>query len=737
MKVEPWDLAAGRASRRALADRLDSWLGGLVELGPGMALAAVGGLGRRDPGPRSDLDLVLVHEPGSVGDLPDRIWYPIWDAGYRLDHSVRTPAEARRMAAADIKVFLGLLDLRAIAGDTEIVDKLRSSILADWRGLAHKRVGELREAAAERVRRFGSVGHLLEPDLKESGGGLRDTTVLRAITAASLTDLPHDTVDRARSVLLDVRDAIAEVGSGGNRLQAQDRAPVAEKLGLGDGDALLRVVAASGRSTEVAADQVWHRVLRVVGQPRWRQVRRRGDRSPLADGVVVQDNEVVLALDADPSADPVLILRAAAAAAQSGRRLAPHAVERLTKESAPLARPWPAAALTEFVSLLGAGAGLLPVWEALDQTGAITKLLPEWERVRSLPQHSPVHRFALDRHLVEATVQAAASTREVQRPDLLLLGALLHDIGKGYDVDHSEQGAVIAAELCDAIGIAHSDRDVIVRLVRHHLLLPDTATRRDLDDPVTVEQVKAAVIDHDTLDLLHSLTIADAAATGPGAWSTWKAGLISELVARVHASLSGKPAPARPTLPVDTNGTGVEVHLGPGVDGWDLIVVADDRLGLLAAVAGVLARHRLGVRSATTETVGSRAATSWRVAPLFGEPPAVERLRADLISALGGAKVVPPPTPQRRPDFAPPRAVVVADASDRATVLEVRAHDEPGLLHRIATALTAARVDVVAARISTFGAEAVDVFYVVGPDGGPLAAEQAEVACVTIVAELA
>lgn len=728
MTPEPWDLGRGRSARQERSRELDEWLAGLVGLGPGIALAAVGGLGRSEMGPRSDLDLVLLHEPGDLGDLPDRIWYPIWDAGHRLDHSVRTPAQARRMAAGDIKVFLGLLDLRPVVGDVDLVVRLRSSILADWRALAAKRLPELAEAAAERARRSGSVAHLLEPDLKESAGGLRDLTVLRAIAAASLTDLPHESVDLARGILLDVRDAIAEVGSGGNRLTAHDRDAVAEKLGIGADD-LLQVVSRCGRSVGVASDEVWHRVGRLAAPNRRLSLRRRGDRVPIADGVVVQDNEVMLALDANPSGDPTLLLRAAAAAAQSGRRLSPHTVSRLASESAPLPEPWPSAALTSFVALLGSGAPLVPVWEALDQAGVISRLLPGWERVRSLPQHSPVHRFALDRHLVETTVLAAAGAREVARPDLLLISALLHDIGKGLDGDHSVVGADIADGFTALLGLPPADQDIVHRLVLHHLLLADTATRRDLDDPATIANVTQAVGDAVVLELLAALTVADAAATGPGAWSSWKAGLVSDLVARCSASLAGRPSPPRPKLDFDPSATGVEVRLTAAEPGWDLLVAAEDRPGLLAAVAGVLAGHRLAVRSAVTETVGARAATVWRIEPLFGEPPQVVQLRADLVAALSGTNINAHLAQERRGDLPPARAAVVPDASERATVIEVRAHDEPGLLHRIATALTAAEVDVVAARISTFGAEAVDVFYVVGPDGNPLDSSSADSAC--------
>ena len=143
--------------------------------------------------------------------------------------------------------------------------------------------------------------------------------------------------------------------------------------------------------------------------------------------------------------------------------------------------------------MLGAGSATIPVWEALDQAGLVVQLIPEWERVRSKPQRNPIHRFTVDRHLVEAAVRAAALTRRVDRPDLLLVGALLHDLGKGWPGDHTESGMVVVADLAPRMGFDARDTETLVTLVRHHLLLPDTATRRDLDDPATVALVAAAV----------------------------------------------------------------------------------------------------------------------------------------------------------------------------------------------------------------------------------------------------
>lgn len=722
------------ARRRILSGLTDDWLADLFQQAGAdpsdTALVAVGGLGRGELCVHSDLDLLLLHEPKSeVSAVADKIWYPIWDAGMRLDHSVRTVAQARRLAGQDLKVDLGILDARVIAGNGELGASLRGLVLQDWRAMAKTRLPELRESVVERTERSGVLSNLLEPDLKESYGGLRDVTILRAIAASWIADTSHKSLAAAREELLDVRDAL-HIATTRNmdRLTLQEQQPVADILGDQDSNVLLRRVLAAGRSVAYANDEAWHRVARAIApKQRFRQGRsvysNKPERAPLTEGVVVQDGEAVLAVDARPDRDPVLMLRAAAAAAQAGLRLSPHAVSRLAAESAPMPEPWPSAALDALVSLLGAGRAAVPVWEALDQADLITRLIPEWEVVRSAPQRNPVHRFTVDRHLVEAAVNASELTREVSRPDLLLVGALLHDIGKGQPGDHTEVGIRIVQDLAPRMGFDHADTEILVDMVRYHLLLPDQATRRDLDDPATVQTVVDAVQSVSVLELLSCLTRADAAATGPAAWSKWKGGLVADLVGRTKAALAGLPRPAPNELTPEhaalAHAEGVVVTLEKGADVWWVTVAADDRVGLLGLIAGALSVNRLAVRSARTDTFGSRAVTTWSVIPAFGDPPALDRLREDIRFALAGTldisgKLLARAAAYRKkaPTYRPaPSIEVVAEASARSTVLEVRAHDRPGLLYMVATAISRADVSIAAAQVATLGSEIVDVFY--------------------------
>ncbi|MFJ1716901.1 [protein-PII] uridylyltransferase [Streptomyces sp. NPDC088260] len=774
---------SGPPRRAALASLTDDWLTALFTAAArqtgvhGAALVAVGGYGRGELSPRSDLDLLLLHDgnadPAALAALADRVWYPVWDLGLALDHSVRTPAEARRTAGEDLKAQLGLLDARPVAGNLGLVAAMRTTVLADWRNQAPKRLPALHELCRERAERHGELRFLLEPDLKEARGGLRDATALRAVAASWIADAPREGLAEARRVLLDARDALhLTTGRATDRLALQEQDQVAAELGLLDADALLRQVYEAARTLSYATDVTWREVDRVLRarsvRPRLRAMLGGGrtaapERSPLAEGVVEADGEVVLARTARPERDPVLVLRAAAAAAQSDLPLSRHVVRRLATAAPPLPVPWPAEAREELVTLLGAGEATVPVWEALEAEGLITRLLPDWERIHCRPQRNPVHTWTVDRHLVEAAVRASALTRRVHRPDLLLVAALLHDIGKGWPGDHSAAGEVIARDMAARIGYDQHDVGVIATLVRHHLLLVETATRRDLDDPATVRSVATAVGSAATLELLHALTEADALATGPAAWSAWRAALVADLVGRVAAVLAGQaPEEPEPTAPgaeqerlaveaLRTGGPVLALHAQtevPDADGEpepvgvELHIALPDRPGVLPAAAGVLALHRLTVRAADLRAVelptelGEPAdllLLSWRVAAEYGSLPQATRLRADLVRALDGSLDIAARLaereaayPRRRGVKAPPPRVTVAAAGSRlATVIEVRAQDAPGLLHRIGRALELSGVRVRSAHVSTLGANAVDAFYVTDTDGKPLPGERA------------
>jgi len=740
----------GPERRAALSRATDEWLIELfdsattrLDIDPLSAcLAAAGSFGRRELSERSDLDLVLLHTDGrSIDALAEAVWYPIWDARVPMDHSVRTPAQTRLMAQKDLRVALGVMDLRTIAGNDELVATTRGSILADWRAQALRRSLELRELVATRRERAGELAQRIEPDLKDSYGGIREATVIRALASSWLVDIPHVTWDQSLSLLLDVRDVLHRQGLG-NRLVLQSQDDVAEAMGLPDADSLLRSVYLAARQIAYVSDQAWLRLDRLERRSTARRIVGGAPRrTPVANGLVVSDGELQIARDVDVSSDPGLVLRAAAASAQHHYPLAEATVTRLSAE-ADFPNQWTPEMLGSFVSLLGAGPGTTDVIEGLDQAGIWVRIIPEWEIIRSAPQRDPVHTFTVDRHLVMTAVHASQYTRDVRRPDLLLIGALLHDIGKARGGDHCVVGAELAPAMCVRMGLSAHDADVITALVRWHLLLPETAFRHDIADPSIWRAVREKVPDPETRELLLYLALADQKATGPSVATEWREQLLRQLVAHVTGGAAEEEPIPEPSI--DQRGVlgveGVVVHSRPEADGVLVTVGAPDRVGLLSIVAGVLAAHRMEIRSARVVTVGDSAAQDWHVRPFFGDAPNPGLIAEDIRRVLEGSShleewLARRVASERHSDTPPPR-VIVSHTPDTHTRLEVRAHDEPGLLHRIARIISEHGLVIRGAIVTTAGSEVVDSFFVVDSCGHPLEPLQADFLADAIISGL-
>ncbi|GAA3055673.1 [protein-PII] uridylyltransferase [Actinokineospora globicatena] len=731
------------ALREALADLHEFWLAGhagragIGGRGGGVALFAVGGLGRREPVPYSDLDLVLVHDGrSSVDALAERLWYPLWNSGIGLDHSVRTVGQALEVASGDLRTALGLLDARHLAGDVEITARLASSARDRWRAGARKRLGELVESVRTRWSRAGEVAHWVEPDLKHGRGGLRDIDILRALSLAQLVDRPDADVTAAHALLLDTRTELRRIAKRPRDvLRPQDGDEVATALGLADRFALARALSGAGRAVAYALDVA----LRSVGAdstPRrvFGVLLRAPNRTPLAEGVVLHGTEVALARDADPGRDAGLLLRVAAASGRTGHPIAPAALARLG-ETAPEPRaPWPADVRQDLVALLGAGEGLTDVVEALDRAGLWARLFPEWGAVRDLPPRDAAHVWTVDRHLVRTTVNAARLVTSVSRPDLLLLGALLHDIGKGRDQDHSVVGAALAAQVATRLGLPGPDVRTVAAVVRHHLLLPHTATRRDIDDETTIRRVVDTLGgDPVLLELLHALAEADSLATGPGVWTEWKARLVTNLVTHCRTAMAGGPLPQ--PVPLDDAqralAESVAATGAPGVlfeltgqstaESATVTLATADRPGVLSRAAGVLALNSLQVHAATVATHAGIAVGVFAVTPRFGSLPNPTLLREQFTRAISGSLPLAEHLAAkerdyggRAPDAPAPRVLwfdhEAGGPDPRAVVLELRAPDRIGLLHSVATALESQGVDVRWTRATTLGTAAVDAF---------------------------
>lgn len=736
----------GKAWCSRYASLCDDWIEALLEEAAGgdtrgLALLAVGGYGRGELAPGSDVDLLLVHNgkrrAKEIKEIADGLWYPIWDTGVPLDHSVRTPKEVRAAMDSDIKVALGLLDARRVAGDEQLALDVLAKVADLWSTRASRWLPKVSALTRERHDRFGDLAFLLEPDLKEARGGTRDLHLLSSLGKVvpflnGLLDQPN--VAAAGGVLTDVRVELHRLtGRAGNLLLLQDQDAVAAGLGYRDADELMAAVAAAGRVVAWTSDDAWRRIGSWLEGPKGRG--GSGDRA-VESGVVVRDGEVVLAPGAPVDEDPSLPLRVAAASAELDLPMARATLDRLGVEAKLPSGAWPPEVLHSLLRLLGAGPSAVPAIEALDQIGLWVRYLPEWEPVRNRPQRNAYHRFTVDRHLVETAAGAAALQSRVSRPDLLLLGALLHDIGKGRGGDHTEIGIEIVRTIGPRLGLDPPDVAVLESMVRHHLLLPDIATRRDLDDPATASRVAALIGDRLTLDLLAALTEADSLATGPAAWGAWKAGLVSRLVDEAGAILEGREGPERPAADLGPEQRRLlearELQLL--ADGGRVTVAAPDGPGLLANVAGVLTLSGLTVRSASTVSDERTAMALLRfdVAPTFDRFPDWTRVRSNIEAAQDGRMAVEALLEEREEAYsrhrrrstayAPEIAVLIDnDASNSSTVVEVRAPDRGPVLYQIANALTEAGVSITRALVSTLGAEAIDVFYVQTLDGARVA----------------
>ena len=770
----------GRWVARRRAGLIDACLVALWERagGPaGVALVALGGYGRRIQLPMSDVDLLILHDgvdPPEVARLVDAILYPLWDAGLSIGHTVRTPAEC--VAAAErLDSWTAMLDARPVAGDAAAVDRAIEPVRQIARRDPASFLARLREAADARAARFGSCAHLLEPDLKEGTGGLRDVASLGWIAAAVGADLEaagllrsreRIAVDDAEEFLVRARSAVQLLtGRRTDRLVAELQPDVAREMGFTDepglvaADALMRALFEHARDVELVAGIVPQRI---------------GAAGMAADPTTRVEG-------------PASILDALADLAEAGAP--PSAALLDAVEAVEVDDPvrWDAEVRSGFLRLLRAGTAGTRMLEVLDRLRLLTRFVPAWAGVRCRPQRDPYHRFTVDVHLLRAAARAAAAfdgsaddddpiergTRDqIERPDGVLLGALLHDIGKIGGGGHVPIGAAIAADTLEMMGVEPEIRDLAGFLVAEHLLLADTATRRDLSDENLLLDVAARIGTPERLAALYLVTKADALATGPAAWTPWRQALIRELVAklqrvfergdmgrelaerladrteRLRALLAGEPEPevdrfvlrmprgyflaTEPAQaarhfrtiapPIGANEVRSAATAGARPDTYEVLVVANDRPGLLSWIAGALAIGGISVLSAQVFTTGDGAAVDlFEVEGAFEAEITEARwreFRSTLRRTIEGSLSLEHRVEEKRRTYPPPRLRAPLtvrshnDVSEFSTVVEVGAADRIGLLYDVTRTFADLQLDVHLAKVATYGGRVVDTFYV-------------------------
>lgn len=781
---------------RRRSDLLDGGLAGLfseADPPPGVALAAVGGFGRREQLPQSDVDLLIIHpdsaDEADVAGFVERLLYPLWDEGLEVGHAVRTPDGCLRIAQDRLDALTGMLDLRWLAGDEGLTDDVAARVLAFAREDPKSFATRLREAAEARRQRYGSVAHLLKPELKEGEGGLRDVASLGWLThavgplerAGLLREREREAVDAAAEFLTRVRSALhLEMGVRTDRLLPEQQPSIAHAMGFEDRpgliaeDGLMRSVFEHGRQVAHVTHAVFARYLDDPGS----------------------GGEPIQVFPGDPAG----VLDALADGADAGRVPSPALLDAIDACRVPDPVAWTDEVRRAFSRLLRTGGDGVDALETLDRLGLLTRYIPAWADVRCRPQRDPYHLYTVDRHLTGAlrimdrmlsgeagTVAEEAddgddavereAVAQVRDPDALRLGALLHDIGKVGEGGHVGIGARVAAETLAHMGVAESTRQLAAFMAAQHLLLPDTATRRDLTAEDLILDVAARIGSPERLAALYLLAKADALATGPAAWTPWRRALVRELavkvqrifdrgemgeelaerlterIRRLRDLLAGEPEasverfvlmmPRGYFLTVDPGRAAehytkitpevgsLEVRTasapGPRPGTYELLVVAADRPGLLSWIAGALALGGLSILTAQVFTTDDGTAVDlFEVEGVF-ETEIAERSWRDLRVTLRGAvegRILLERRVREKRAYYPPKSdapVTVAvdnGVSDFSTVIEVGAPDRIGLLYDITSTLADLRLDVHVAKVVTYTDRVIDVFYVRDALGG-------------------
>jgi [protein-PII] uridylyltransferase len=776
----------GRWSARRRSDLVDEAVRALArDLGSSVEVVALGGYGRRVLTPGSDVDLMVLHaerRPGRVRSSAERIFYPFWDASIPLGHAVRTVGECRSAARDRLDVACSLLDARLVWGDPEVFDRLQRDLRRDLRKDPGRFLDWLRDDAEERHARHPSCTHSLEPELKEGAGGLRDLQAIRWTVEVVLGDGADPVaggllrageqvaLDEAEEFLVRLRSALhLATGRRADRLFLEHQPRLSKDFGfqaepgLTQEDALMRSLFEHSRQVEAVGEAV-------------------GDRAAHRAGLAPAGHLLAL-----PPASPEDVMVAFAGAAAAGTTLAPESLDAIDAADLRMGPfEWTETTRRAFLEILATGDGGLGVLEAMDRAGLLERFFPAWEAVRCRPQRDPYHRFTVDVHLIRTAAEAArilggaseddpvvaAAAAAVTDRDAVLLGALLHDIGKVGLGRHVETGSRVAAEALHRMGIPGPTRDHVLFLVEQHLLLSDTATRRDLGDENLVMDVAARVHHPERLAMLTVLTAADAEATGPHARTPWRMALIRELVGKVEHVLErgemgpdgaiqlgeriealrellrGEPLgaveayvarlPRAYLLAVPAERVAAHYRLvapplaaaevrtlaGPGerAGTYSVTVIAADRPGLLAKIAGALALAGLNILSAQAFTTEDGVAIDLFEVETAFEGEADEerwrRFRHDLRRALEGRISLEYRVREKRRHYpdrgtdVPVEVEILDDVSDFFTVVEVSAGDRIGLLFDLARTFHELELDVHLAKVATYGSRVVDAFYV-------------------------
>ena len=642
--------------------------------------------------------------------MVDAVLYPLWDATFAIGHQVMSAADALDVAREDLATATSILDWRHLAGDRELTDELlwrtsgslfASSELVDF----YKR---LEDDMVRRHERFGDSVYLLEPEVKNGPGGLRDLDVFRwAATArygtgeldglvrsgALLSREAHE-LGQAQEMLWQIRNLLhAHAGRRSDRLTFEEQELIAELHGYGEGgEAVERFMSAYYRAARVVARSVTMIMTRAAPAPR-----KRPKDEDLGGGLRSFDGAVTVT-DVESLRDaPSLSMRALAVALDRSSPLLPFLRDRIMSLAADpewcerlRADSSARRTFVELVSTRREGAFARgSVLREIHDLGLLTAMIPEFLPVVGRVHHDLYHVYTVDVHSVAAVDKLAALARgdlapsyplasrlavEAARPAMLAFATLLHDVGKAIGgKDHSVRGAEMARDILARLDFKEPEIDSVARLIHEHLTMYRLATRRDVDDPATALEMAAAVQGTEGLRALYLLTVVDVSTTSPTSMTSWKAHMLDELYLATDRTLSGDATEAGRRAQATAAVHALAVSTVEGTD-------RDERLGFLDSfLASMPERY---VFSASEEAVIAHA---------------------ELAREAASTKL--------------PAVGFVPSSHAEAAELCVVAPDRPGLLAMIAAAIGASRLEVHAAQIfsrttSAGAVEAVDLFWV-------------------------
>ncbi len=734
---------------------------------PGIDLFALGGYGRRELCPHSDIDIMLL-TTSPLNDLQnaafEKLLYALWDEGLKIGHAVRTLEDCLELSLKDSKILTSLLDSRVIYGENNARETLRNRILDVLTPQQKKQFVQNKLAERdERHARYGDTRYVLEPNIKEGKGGLRDFQTLLWITnvlhgAGTLDSLVARGIltatearrfAKAHDFLLNVRCHLHEIaGRAEERLHFDIQPDLAERLGYTSRH--------TGRAVERFMKHYFLNTRDIGDLTRILLAALEHEEHPDAKsesflGFEKMDERLLFGKAQKLKSAPIDMLRLFRVSQASGYAIHPYALKEITRNLRHIdsnMRDNPQAN-DIFLNILTDRKDATLTLRRLNESGVLGRFIPDFARVIALMQFDRYHYFTVDEHILRCIgllhkmldgncrADAPVATLVAQgiaqtRP--LFVALFLHDICKGRGGRHAELGAETALTLCPRFGLSGEETDLVSWLVHEHLLMSDTAFRRNMNDPKTIADFSARIRSKERLDLLFVMTTVDIMGVGPGRWTAWKARLMEELYAKTRALMMGEDPGMMEeiTLPSDfaTGETRIDVLTDDAQSATTVIVYTPDRPGLFATLCGALSAEGASIMRAYINTVSDEknapriAVDRFIIQNASGLPFRQERrqedLRQSILSALAGTLDIPariaafrkPPSRKDTVFDIPPRIALNNDASGSDTVVEIETRDRHGLLYDIACTFRDAGLDIRAAKINTQGLRAIDSFYI-------------------------